>query len=133
LGAFSDQHPGRQFILKDPMAALNAGRLYHSTRHFAKWISDTCDRASLREYRSPNDSQRDSPARRSPLFRAFAHSTFSSVVVAAQRRRPDPTIGVALSFTDRSNLGVCYRVAGDFAALFFRIVQIFRNFALWCP
>ena len=58
LGAFHHQHPGRQFIFKDPVAAFNAGCLCHSTCHFAKRISDSCDRASLRECRPADDSQR---------------------------------------------------------------------------
>src|SRR5262249_27816524 len=99
LGALHHQHPGRQFILKDPVAAFSAGRFCHSACHFAKRISDSCNRASLRECRPSNDSQRHPPARRPLLFRAFADSTFSSVVVAAQGRRPGPTTGAALSFT----------------------------------
>ena len=89
LGAFDDQHPGRKFILKDPVAAFSAGRFRHPTCHFAKRISHSCNRASLREYRPADHSQPDPPARRSPLFRAFADSIFSSVVVAAQGRHPD--------------------------------------------
>ena len=103
LGAFDDQHPGGQFILKDAVATFSAGHFHHPTCHFAKRISDSCDRASLCESRPANDSQPDTPARWSLLFRAFAHSIFSRPVVAAQGRRPDPKIGVALSFTDRSN------------------------------
>ena len=87
-------------FLKTPWRRLALVAFRHPTCHFAKRISDSCDRASLREYRPADDSQPDPPARRSPLFRAFADSIFSSVVVAAQGRRPDPTIGVALSFTD---------------------------------
>ena len=84
LGAFHDQHPGRQFILEDAMAAFCACRLRHSARHLTERISHPRDRTSLREYRPADDSQPDSPARWSPLFRAFADSIFSSVVVAAQ-------------------------------------------------
>ena len=104
LGAFDDQHPGRQFILEDAMATFSARRLRHPTCHFTKRISHSCDRAPLRECRAANDSQPDPPARRPPLFHAFVDSIFSSVVVAAQGRRPDPTTGVALSFTEDSNL-----------------------------
>ena len=104
LGAFDDQHPGRQFILEDAMAPVCARRLRHSTCHFTERISHSCDRASLCECRAANDSQLDPPARRSTLFHAFVDSIFSSVMVAAQGRRPDPTTGVALSFTEDSNL-----------------------------
>ena len=104
LGAFDDQHPGRQFILEDAMAPVCARRLRHSTCHFTERISHSCDRASLCECRAANDSQPDSPPRRPSLFHAFVDSIFSSVVVAAQGRRPDPTTGVALSFTEDSNL-----------------------------
>ena len=104
LGAFADQHPGRQFILEDAMAPVCARRLCHPTCYFAKRISHSCNRASLRECRAANDSQPDPPPRRPPLFHAFADSIFSSVVVAAQGRRPDPTTGVGLSFTENSNL-----------------------------
>ena len=85
-------------FLKTPWRRFSARRLRHSTCHFTKRISDSCDRASLRECRAANDSQPDPPPRRPPLFHAFADSIFSSVVVAAQGRRPDPTTGVALSF-----------------------------------
>ena len=104
LGAFDDQHPGRQFILEDAMAPVCASRFCHSTCYFTKWISHFCDRASLRECRAANDSQPDPPPRRPPLFHALADSIFSSVMVAAQGRRPDPATGVALSFTGDSNL-----------------------------
>ena len=133
LGAFHDEHPGGQFILKDLVAAFSAGRLHHPTCHFAKWISDSCDRASLREYRPADDSQPDPPARRSPLFRAFADSIFSSVVVAAQGRQPDETIGVALSFTDRSNLRVS-TVSLVRSLLSFFIVEVSQHVGrdFWC-
>ena len=104
LGAFDDQHPGRQFILEDAVAAFSAGRFRDSTCHFAKRISHSCDWASLRECWPANDSQPDPPPRRPTLFHAFADSIFSSVVAAAQGRRPDPTTGVALSFTEDSTL-----------------------------
>ncbi len=97
LGAFDDQHPGRQFILKDTVAAFSAGCLCDPTWHFAKRISHSCDRASLRECWPANDSQPDPPPRRPPLFRAFADSTFSSVVVAVQGRRAHSTAEIALS------------------------------------
>jgi site-specific recombinase XerD len=42
------------------------------------------DRASLRECRSADDSQYNPPPRRARLFRAFADSVSSGVVVAAQ-------------------------------------------------
>ena len=68
LGAFDDQHPGRQFILEDLDGGVCARRLCHSTCHFTKWISHSCDRASLRECRAADDSQSDPPPRRPPLF-----------------------------------------------------------------
>ena len=104
LGAFHDQHPGRQFILKDAVAAFRACRLHHSACHFAKWISHSCDRASLREYRPADDSQRNPPPRWPPLFLPFVDSTFSAVVVAAQGETPSLTRGTASSFTEGSNL-----------------------------
>src|SRR5438093_1320441 len=104
LGAFDDQHPGRQFILEDAMAPVCTDCLRHPACHFTERISHSCDRASLCECRAANDSQPGPPARRPPLFHALVDSIFSSVVVAAQGRRPDPTTAIALSFTEGSNL-----------------------------
>ena len=100
LGAFHDQHPGRQFVLEDAVAAFCTGRFRHSPRHVTEWISHPRDRASLREYGPSDDSQSNPSPRWPPLFHAFVDSVFSSVVVAAQGRRQDPTTGVALSFTE---------------------------------
>ena len=91
-------------FLKTTWRRFGACRLRHSARHFTKRISHSCDRASLRECRAANDSQPDPPPWRSAIFRAFADSIFSCVVVDAQGRRPDPTTAVALNFTEGSNL-----------------------------
>src|SRR5438128_1492445 len=104
LGAFHDQHPGRQFILEDAVAAICACRLRHSSRHFTERIPHPRDWASLRECRPADDSQSDPPPWRARLFRAFADSIFSGVVVATQGGRPNPITGIVLSFIEASNL-----------------------------
>src|SRR5207253_2648306 len=97
LGAFHDQHPGRQLILKDAMAAFCACHLRHSARHFAERISYPRDRTSLCAHGSADDSQSNPPPRRPRLLCACADSVFSGVVVAAQGRRAHSTAEIALS------------------------------------
>ena len=84
LGSLDDQHPGRQFILEDPVATHCACRIHHSARHLAEWFPHPCDCPSLRERRSADDSQRNPPPRRTAVFCAFASAVAAPVSVAAQ-------------------------------------------------
>src|SRR5438128_9405937 len=104
LGAFHDQHPGRQFILEDAVAAFCVCRLRHSARHSQERISYPCDRTSLRAHGSTDDPQSNPPPRRARLLRAFVDSVSSDVVVATQGGRPNPITAIVLSFIEASNL-----------------------------
>ena len=84
LGAFHDQHPGRQFIFEDAVATFCAYRVRHSSRHLTERISHPGNRASVCECRPTDDSQPNPPPWWTSLFRAFADSISYGVVVAAQ-------------------------------------------------
>ena len=84
LGAFHNQHLGREFIFENVVAAICADRVRHSAGHFAERISHYGDRSPLRKRGAADDSQSHPPTRWSSLFRPFAYSIPCGGMVAAQ-------------------------------------------------
>ena len=111
LCAFHDQHPGRQFIPEDAVAAFCACRFGHSARHFTERISHPGDRTSLREYRPADDSQSHPSPRWACLLRACSDSISSSVVVALQGGTSEPDNRNVLSFTKRLEPPVSHQIS----------------------
>src|SRR5205809_6062438 len=91
LGAFHDQHPRRQFIFEDAVAAYCACRFRHSAGHFAERISHPGNLASLCECGPADDPQSNPSSWWTSLFRSFVDSVSSGVVVAPQGGGPKST------------------------------------------
>jgi hypothetical protein len=92
-GVVHRQRIGGEFIFEKHLAKDRSRRFRDSVGHLAQWISNFRDRIALRSFRTANDSQRDPPARWSPIFRALAGSVFLDALVVTKRRNA-PTSGV---------------------------------------